>query len=323
MDLENLSGDEGVLENSNLIAYSPGFREFCRRQYSAQSLLIGIKRGGVWAAVFPVFRRLLNRSELGEIPLPVYYAEPVFNPALDFKINPKELATELMDFLKLDLLSMNFYEIYSPGRILFGGFQTKFLAYIFDIGDETDAGKILMSKIDKKARNQIVAGLKNNPEITDLDIDEFYALYQKHRKRLGVGPREKSYFENLSQAFGANFKILGLKRRNLIIGANLFVFNKNYLWLINNVFDPDFAFVFPNNVLYWEMIRWGIGRGIRYFDYGGTAPGDMGLRHFKENFGGKPRPIYSKVFYKNGRARLKYWFEQKTRHLELRLRCHG
>lgn len=317
MKLEILSESHSgeLLQKTALLAYSEGFRSFCRRQYNAESFFVGLWEGGGLKAVLPVFKRSINGQVFVEIPTPIYYAEPVLLDA-DFKFKPRVWAKKIMDFFGAGILEMNLYELDFQGGTLFNGFKNKFTAYVLDIGAEKDADKILATVIDKKTRNQIRAGAKSGLVTDRLDVDFFYSLYQKHRKRLGVGERPRSYFYNLAEAFGDRLVILGTKHGERLIGANLFVVNKNYLWLINNIFDPEYAGLYPSNFVYWEMIKWGLARGIRYFDYGGGPTDDAGLIHFKEGFGGKPHPLYSAVFYKSTKARFKYWLEQKTRHLK-------
>jgi len=40
----------------------------------------------------------------------------------------------------------------------------------------------------------------------------------------------------------------------------------------------------PNNLLYWEMIRWGCEQGYRRFDFGRSSP-QSGTYHFKKQWG--------------------------------------
>ena len=42
----------------------------------------------------------------------------------------------------------------------------------------------------------------------------------------------------------------------------------------------------PNNLLYWEMIRWGCKNGYQRFDFGRSSP-DSGTYRFKKQWGAK------------------------------------
>jgi len=46
----------------------------------------------------------------------------------------------------------------------------------------------------------------------------------------------------------------------------------------------------PNNLLYWDAIRFAIAGGARHFDFGRSQPGS-GTFHFKEQYGARPRAL--------------------------------
>jgi len=46
----------------------------------------------------------------------------------------------------------------------------------------------------------------------------------------------------------------------------------------------------PNNLIYWEAIRWAIGRGAHWFDFG-RSPRDSGTHRFKLGWGGAEREL--------------------------------
>ena len=317
MEILSENKSKELLEKTNLIAHSEGFKNFCEKQYNAQRFIVGLSESGELKAIIPVFKRDLSGSVIAEVPIPIYYTEPLFLDS-SYQLRPKILAEGLLEFMSADAVGINFYEIYRPGIVKFDGFKKKFVAHILDIGAEKDSERLLMEVIGKKARNQIRAGQKGMLTIDWPNPDSFYELYRKHRERLEVGIRPRSYFDNLSQSFHDELHILGVRHEGKLIGANLFVTNKDYLWLINNIFDLKYAHFYPNNFVYWEMIKWGISHGIRYFDYGGSGLSDAGLIHFKEGLGGQPHPLYAATFYKNFGSRLRYWMEQKTRHIKLK-----
>ena len=46
--------------------------------------------------------------------------------------------------------------------------------------------------------------------------------------------------------------------------------------------------LFPNDILIWETLRWGIKKGYKTFDYGGAGEPNKpyGVRGFKQQMGG-------------------------------------
>jgi hypothetical protein len=55
--------------------------------------------------------------------------------------------------------------------------------------------------------------------------------------------------------------------------------------------NKDHKALCPNNLLYWEAIRFAIAGGFRTFDFGRSTPGE-GTFKFKEQWGAKPRQLF-------------------------------
>jgi hypothetical protein len=52
----------------------------------------------------------------------------------------------------------------------------------------------------------------------------------------------------------------------------------------------------PNNLLFWQAIRWGCAHGMRLLDWGRTDFDNSGLREFKSGWGAREEPLaYSVV----------------------------
>jgi CelD/BcsL family acetyltransferase involved in cellulose biosynthesis len=51
----------------------------------------------------------------------------------------------------------------------------------------------------------------------------------------------------------------------------------------------------PNNLLFWEGIRWGCQNGFAVFDMGRTEIENAGLRNFKSRWGAMEEPLYYSV----------------------------
>lgn len=55
----------------------------------------------------------------------------------------------------------------------------------------------------------------------------------------------------------------------------------------------------PNNLLYWEAIRFAIGKKACKFDFGRSTPGE-GTYCFKKQWGAKPVQLYWQYLLRNG-----------------------
>ena len=55
----------------------------------------------------------------------------------------------------------------------------------------------------------------------------------------------------------------------------------------------------PNNLLYWEMIRWGCENGYRRFDFGRSSP-NSGTYRFKKQWGAREEPLHWQCVSRDG-----------------------
>jgi lipid II:glycine glycyltransferase (peptidoglycan interpeptide bridge formation enzyme) len=66
----------------------------------------------------------------------------------------------------------------------------------------------------------------------------------------------------------------------------------------------------PNNLLFWEGIRWGCRNGFKVFDMGRTELENEGLRNFKSRWGAVEEPLYYSIIsstpYKPANDRLEH-----------------
>ena len=55
----------------------------------------------------------------------------------------------------------------------------------------------------------------------------------------------------------------------------------------------------PNNLLYWEMLRFTCQQGLCQFDFGRSTQ-DTGTYRFKKQWGSVPRPLYWQYYLPRG-----------------------
>ena len=122
----------------------------------------------------------------------------------------------------------------------------------------------------------------------DIDhIDRFYELHLHTRRRLGVPVQPYKYFNHLR---------LDLCEKNL---ASILLILKNGQCLAAGVFlhwgksmvykygasEKEAWSLKPNNLLFFEAIRWGCSNSYSLLDLGRTNPRNSGLRQFKSGWG--------------------------------------
>ncbi len=113
---------------------------------------------------------------------------------------------------------------------------------------------------------------------------------------------------DLSNRFPDKVKLFGVYRQeNLIAGTLVFILNERVLNCFYIAHDENYQQLRPLNLLFYQLIKWGIKQGYQYLDWGiSTEDGgkkiNAGLFNFKEGFGGRGvlREIYRLNFAVEG-----------------------
>ena len=308
------------LESLDLVSTSSEWVNFIYVNLSSKPCFFGVFEDGRLDFVIPAFEN--PAKEL--IGVPKLYTEIVAHNS-DKKTLP---LTDILDFFKADKsfnsVKFSICPILSPNFPVLEketGIGIKRLAHILK-PKTFDEDEILTKIVSHKTRNQIVtSGKRGNFEARIGDtLDEFYKLYLVSIKRLKSIPKEFSFFSGLAKSFGENFRIIFAYNSQILAGANLVLIKNKYLHLMFNVSDEKFFKDNVNNFLYWEMLKFGLAKGIEIFDFGPSSIKDKSHHHFKEGFGAKPVQIYDFVSYNSFSLRLKDLFFNKMRNFRLRLK---
>jgi CelD/BcsL family acetyltransferase involved in cellulose biosynthesis len=124
-------------------------------------------------------------------------------------------------------------------------------------------------------------------------IHAFYRLHLKSRHRKGIPVQPKRFFELLWSkiiAQGLGFVLLAYIHDECIAGA-VFLHWQNTLTYKYGAFLRDARNLRPNNLIFWEAIRWGCRNGFTKLDMGRAAVANTGLRTFKNGWGADEVPL--------------------------------
>jgi len=164
------------------------------------------------------------------------------------------------------------------------------LNYIIDLSKGQD---LVWKDIHEGRKNKIKKALKSGLTVDVLDdnitinhIDEGYNIIKKVYDKADLPLADK---ELLVNAVKSNQIVLFLvKYEGIIIGCRFaFKYDKNlYGWYAGS-YTQYYSF-FPNDLLIWETLKWGIENGFTSFDYGGAGSPNKhyGVRNFKSQTGG-------------------------------------
>jgi len=160
------------------------------------------------------------------------------------------------------------------------------------------------SGLDAKVRNQVRKAEKNGLQVIvggTEQLDGFYEVFCRNMRDLGTPVYGRKFFLNVLEEFPDTTRILSVTHDDRTIASALMTWYRDTLevpWASSN---RDFRQLCPNNLLYWEAIRFAIGMGARIFDFGRSTPGE-GTYNFKKQWGAMPVQLYWQYLLREGGA---------------------
>jgi len=166
--------------------------------------------------------------------------------------------------------------------------------------DEEEQWSCLDAKVRNQVRKAEKSGLQSVVGRAEL-LDGFYEVFCRNMRDLGTPVYGRNFFRNVLEEFPDTTRILSVTHDGRTIASALLTWYKDTLevpWASSN---RDFRHLCPNNLLYWDAIRFAIGRGARTFDFGRSTP-DEGTYNFKKQWGAKPVQLYWQYLLREGDA---------------------
>ena len=162
----------------------------------------------------------------------------------------------------------------------------------------------MWKKFHKHTRNDIRKAQKSDLVLKKIEspkeIKEFYKLYLREMKNFGTPQHSFKFFRNLFNIMG--MKTLGLNcyKEKKLIGSLIFIHSLKKGHVIVNVSKSNYRKFRPNDLLYWEMIKFAIGRNINQINLGQVEASvakeshAKGLYNFKKKWLGN---LYNRVYF--------------------------
>jgi len=128
------------------------------------------------------------------------------------------------------------------------------------------------------------------------NLADFFRMHlqvRKHKYRLF--PQPYRFFENIWQEYMEKDKgiLLGaFSPQGKIIGANMYLICDKTLYYKFNTSSLDALELRPNNILFWEGMKFAKQRGLDFVDLGSSGYNQWGLILFKDHTGAQKFPIY-------------------------------
>jgi FemAB-related protein (PEP-CTERM system-associated) len=152
----------------------------------------------------------------------------------------------------------------------------------------------MWKRFDAKLRNQIRKASKSGLTASwsgKEGLSDFYEIFAANMRDLGSPVHGREFFAAILEEFSDSAKIMLVRKDDHVIGGAV------CLWFRSTMVVPwasslrEYFSLCPNNLLYWEMIRWGCENGYHRFDFGRSSR-DSGTYRFKKQWGAKEEPLH-------------------------------
>jgi serine/alanine adding enzyme len=144
----------------------------------------------------------------------------------------------------------------------------------------------LRNQIRKASKSGITASWSGKERVAD-----FYEVFAANMRDLGSPVHSRQFFEAMLDEFSDSAKLMLVRKGNRVIGGAVCLFFKDSMVVPWASSLRAYFALCPNNLLYWEMIRWGCENGYQRFDFGRSSP-DSGTYRFKKQWGTKEEPLH-------------------------------
>jgi CelD/BcsL family acetyltransferase involved in cellulose biosynthesis len=150
------------------------------------------------------------------------------------------------------------------------------------------------SQVRRNVRKAQRSALTLRRADTAEDLTEsFYRLHLRTRRRLGVPIQPRRFFDVLWRRVIApqrGFVLLAYRAERPVAGAIFLTAGRTVVYKFG-ASEPSSWPLRPNNLIFWDAIRWSCENGFARFDFGRSDVDNRGLRNFKNGWGAVEEPL--------------------------------
>lgn len=149
-------------------------------------------------------------------------------------------------------------------------------------------------RISSNRRGQVRKAQRNEltVEVCGRDgVRPLFSVLAANMRDLGSPVHRSAFFDNALVQFDEDAAVLVVRSSGRVIGAGLVIVHGECAVLpFSSALRPAFS-LGPNQLLYWEALRFALSRGCRIFDFGRSTPGS-GTHEAKREWGAAPVQLY-------------------------------
>jgi len=162
--------------------------------------------------------------------------------------------------------------------------------------------EVLWEGFSSKLRAQIKRPQHEHPEILQgglEHLDDFYTVFARNMRDLGTPVYGKVFFSNILKTFPRESTIVSVRLDGKPVAAAFLIGHGERLEIPWASTIQEVNRLSVNMLLYWEVLKLGIDRHYRVFDFGRSSR-DSGTFRFKRQWGAQPQPLYWHYWLRGG-----------------------
>lgn len=154
--------------------------------------------------------------------------------------------------------------------------------------------EIMNANMDSKNRNMVRKAIKNEVVIKIMNdenfaqvTEQFKLMYKETMHRNNAEEFyyfDNNYFDEFFNNFKKHYKLFYAMYDNKIISMAIIMHGNENLHYHLSAADREYIHLAPNNLLLFEVAKWGIANGMKKFHLGGGVSDNDRLFSFKKSF---------------------------------------
>jgi FemAB-related protein (PEP-CTERM system-associated) len=153
-----------------------------------------------------------------------------------------------------------------------------------------------------KLRAQIKRPQRAHPEVLRGGaeyLDDFYTVFARNMRDLGTPVYGRKFFSNILKTFPRESTIVSVRLNGKPVAAAFLIGHGERLEIPWASTIKEVNRLSVNMLLYWEVLKLGIDRHYRVFDFGRSSR-DSGTFRFKQQWGARAQPLYWHYWLRGG-----------------------
>jgi FemAB-related protein (PEP-CTERM system-associated) len=272
------------------LGQAAGWASVLRDAYGLAPRYLGVREdGGELVGVLPLalFRSLGGRREL--VSLPFLDAAGIAARSMGSRAALLESALHFAREHAVDALELREPAAPAPAPARAPGAPRVDLVLPL-AADEEAQWRSLSAKVRNQTRKAQREGLRiaaGSPEVLRRG---FYRVFRVNMRDLGSPVHSERFFATAAARFGSDLRFIVATRDDRPVGGLVAI---RYGGTVSvpwaSTLRSERARC-PNNLIYWEALRWAIAEGATRFDFG-RSPRESGSYRFKRGWGAEERPL--------------------------------